>query len=148
MQVCKSLDDFIRDSDRPYWVLTLSNDEQIYQDDNRYGDGDIAWKRAKSYIESNQLKVNRVDIKFRSNSINVYDNSGDTFPVNTKGLFFVNSVFSEIGIDYEYSHTRKYYKFGLLVDDEIRYKCVRVPELLSEAEGVRHLCENDCIIYM
>ena len=75
--VATELDDYVSvyaDSN-PIWMVTLSNGEHVYQDDNRpnvYPES--AWRRLKIYCEENDLHITEMKIRNKGNVKSVESN--------------------------------------------------------------------------
>jgi hypothetical protein len=61
------IDQFVLDrmDSSPFWIATLSNGKEVYQDDNRYGDKDPAWLRVTDYCRRKNLFVKKLVFQFR-----------------------------------------------------------------------------------
>ena len=126
------MDDFILnefDYGRAVWVCTLSNGEVVYQDDNKYGYDDVAWKRLQKYCLDKSVHPIHMGIRFRSH----YEDCG----TSSIGFFFRRGI--KAGLDY----TNHYYIVGRIEQDKVYTKKFRVPKLLLEEEDVREL--KDCL---
>lgn len=139
MRVCKSYDEYIQDKDHPIWVLTLSNGESIYQDDGRYqitekdettGESvvvfsDDAFTRAKEYIESEQLSVTNIAIRFRSHCVQVHQNIDNH-------IMFTKVIGAHAFVEQEKMYVQEsnlYYTFGVYNGDKLVCKRYKVPEI-------------------
>lgn len=71
MIVCVNPNDpYLVEHDIARWAATLSNSEQVWQDDNRPGlDEPIAWLRLKAYIKKKNLRIVSIHLKFRSHIV-------------------------------------------------------------------------------
>lgn len=136
MSVCKAVDDFIRDKDKAYWIATLSNGEQIFEDDERPGLERVSWFRLKEYCQANNLSIVKIEIRFRSSSyLKVFDCD------NSDGVFFCRQVLGVSGLTNSDNVARSidYYLFGIVNGNSIEIsKCI-VPELLIEEHETREV---------
>ena len=114
------------------WVVELSDGTIIYQDDGKDLNLEYsAWIRLKQYLQENNLKINHIFVKFRSNVL-------DIIPKNKEGYFF------SIGIIGMMSSTQNvnFYLIGYIEDNKVNIKKIRVPELIVFDEEVRDI--SDC----
>lgn len=78
-------DDWIHEriEERSFWIVHLSNGEILYQDDERYEEPAIL--RLKEYVESNNLSIIKIFIRFRSHWELAYEGISD-------GIYFRRSI--------------------------------------------------------
>lgn len=121
------------------WVVTLNNDEVVYQDDGRPGEEiESAWIRLGEYCKENNLFIKDMHIRFRSNCIGLDS--------NCDGYYFIKSVRAYWGSD----RNLFFYIVGTLKDNKLFTRKYRVPELqFDDAEfrdpykaGVNLICKN------
>ncbi len=127
MLVAKEYDQFIEDKDEALWIVTLSNNEIIWQDDDRpYVGHHSAWIRLKEYCEHNNLYIVKIQLKFRSHSEFIFceDSEGYAFRKEAMGGFGVNI-------------THHFYWLGILKNGIVHMEKWRVPELIKEEEEDR-----------
>jgi hypothetical protein len=115
------------------WIIVhLSNNEIIYLKD--YSE----WTSLlKEYCENNNLCIDTIVLRYRSNSIEI-DTKG------TKGVYLVKSVLGQMGQSNKYTLTS-----GKLIDDYVEKSIWLIPELikhLEEQETIEH-CFKEAIIY-
>lgn len=134
------MDDFLReqeDNGQAHWVAQLSNGELIYQDDNRPGKyPESAWLRLKKYIEDNQLKIDNLWLRFRSNQVKC-------LPEKAEGYYFCKAAGGMLGS----TLTVHCYMLGYLTKDKIVVYSYKVPELMPFVEDIREPeTAKDCLI--
>ena len=102
MTVSKTIDEYVNQygDKNPIWVVTLSNDETIYQDDDRPGvEPGSAWIRLKSYCEENDLHITSMKIKNRSHVVEVdSDCDGYFFCKGAGGFMFGDATYLSFSI--------------------------------------------------
>ncbi len=127
------LDDFILDKDSTIWIATLNDDTVVYQDDGRYPDSPVAWKRLKQYCEQNKLFVKNMKIKFRSHT----EDAGSS----DEGFFFRYGCLSNPYLQ----KTFQEYVTGPIIDGKIHIKRWRIPEIITDSfdNEVREIIERD-----
>jgi hypothetical protein len=125
-QVCKEDDPFVRDSMR--WVVRLSNDEVVYEDDGRPGvEPASAWIRLGQYCREANLRVVQMWLQFRSSRIEVT-------PADAPGYYLAKSVFAVWGDGRSYES----YVVGTLREDGlVATTRWRTPELVPMEQGIR-----------
>lgn len=135
--ICKSIDEYLLDKDSAIYIVELSNNEVVYEDENRYGPDDKAWLRLQKYCTENKLSVNKVWIKFRSHKELVFENNSD-------GVFFRRKILGN-----PLDNNRHYYVFGLVNSSKatIHTWHWKVPEVIMEEEDDRDIkgCEEQII---
>lgn len=117
------------------WVVTLSNGEDVYQDDCRYGIENNSWLRLKKELNSSNLYITSLRFVFRSH-VESIDRDAD-------GYFFIKGFMgSIIG-----NHRTSLYIGGTLLNNVVTVKTFQVPELLLIEEEIRTIeaCE-ECLI--
>jgi hypothetical protein len=120
MQVCTKEDGYIYElfEFTTRWVVTLSNGERVFQDDNRPGiEQPSAWIRLGQYVQANKLSITDMKIQFRSTIIPVNDGPVD-------GFFFSKSVLGSPGMD----KTLDFYIAGTLKNGILTTKSYQIPE--------------------
>ena len=124
----KDFDSYINTyaDNNPLWIVTLSNDETIYQDDGRPNIKPAsAWVRLKKYCEINDLHITNMKLRNRSN---IEDVGSDC-----DGYFFCKGAGALI--------------VGTLTGEKLSVKRWRLPELISEETEERDPYElPECII--
>ncbi|MAF25438.1 hypothetical protein CL634_07680 [bacterium] len=120
MTVSKTIDQYVNQygDKNPIWVVTLSNDETIYQDDNRPGvKPESAWIRLKSYCQENGLHITSMKIKNRSHVVEVdSDCDGYFFCKGAGGFMFGDTTYLSFSI-------------GTLQDGELKVRRWSLPEI-------------------
>lgn len=123
--VCTIDDEYVRD--RMRWVVTLSNGQIVYEDDNRPGlEESSAWKRLKTYCNSHNLYIVEMWLQFRSNRVLIE-------PKNAAGYYLIKAA---IGI-WGDTETHHVYVAGALVNGKIQTNRWKVPELVLLEKGMR-----------
>ena len=64
--ICTVYDSYLQDIDRTVWVTVLSDGSNVYGDDYRYGENDIAYRRLAKYLKDTGLRIEKILLKFRS----------------------------------------------------------------------------------
>jgi len=133
--ICTKIDDYIEDRDCAIYIVELSNETIVYEDENRYGPDDKAWLRLKQYCKENNLNISKVWIQFRSHKELVVENTGD-------GIFFRRKILGN-----PFDNNRHYYVFGLVNANKIHTWHWKVPEVIMEEEDDRDIdgCEEQII---
>lgn len=127
MAVCNKEDDFILEKVR--WVVTLSNGERIYQDDNRPGEVEPkAWMRLRAYLKENNLSIVKFELQF-------CDHIEEAAPPNCDGYYFVQRV--EAMAFTESNSTIRSYVIGFLKDGVLKVIYWRVPEIIPTGSELR-----------
>ena len=117
--------------DKPIWIIELSNNETVYQDDGRHESEEYsAWIRIKKYIYDNDLQIKKMYLRFRSNII---------YPLeeNTDGYFFSNGIIGMMSS----SINVNFYILGNIKQDKVYIKKIKVPELIVFDEEERSLLD-------
>ncbi len=134
MGLCKSEDDFITEKLR--WVITLSNGETIYQDDDRPGEEQAkAWIRLRDYVKLNKVDIVDFKIQFCSHIEQAAN-------PNAEGYYFARKV-GAFAFSGEAENTMYYYVVGELRDGKIYTTQWSVPEILRVGSDVRDVVEDD-----
>src|SRR3990167_9988521 len=73
MIICTNPNDpFLLDKDTTIWIATLSDNTQIFQDDNRPELNEpSAWRRLKTYLGQEGLHIVGVHFRFRSHVVSL-----------------------------------------------------------------------------
>ena len=144
--LCFKEDSYIIDKDDPYWIITLSEGRQVYQDDDRPGEEiSSAWLRLREYLIDNpQVDIEEMVVKFRSNRIRI-ELSGD-------GLYLCKGIIAQIGVQTTVATqrpNRHYLIFGNVVDGKAHVKKCNLPELnITDEHEVREIEEDsECVIW-
>lgn len=130
-RVCLSIDDYINDRDRAFWYVKLSDGSIVYQDEDRYGQHDVAWIRLKNHCKKNKLNINEVFIKFRSHTEKILTNDGE-------GIFFRNKALA--GFSYP---THLYFLFGVVKNGIIKVDHWMTPEIIYDETDERVIEGNE-----
>ena len=126
--VATELDEYVSvyaDSN-PIWMVTLSNGEVVYQDDNRpdvYPES--AWKRLKNYCKENDLHITEMKIRNKGNVKSVESNCDGYFFSKGAGAFLFGD------------ETLHSFIIGTLKDNILHVRKWRLPELISEQNEQR-----------
>ena len=123
--------------DKPVWVATLSNGEEVYQDDGAHPDQEnSAWIRLSNYCKQNELDIDVLKARFKSHEIEVGR--------NTEGFYFCKAIMGSMGS----SVCTHYYILGVIDKDVVNKTKWIVPEFISEEEYTDPLleCNMDCLI--
>ncbi|MAZ56610.1 hypothetical protein CL653_02365 [bacterium] len=123
--------------DKPVWVATLSNGEEIYQDDGAYPEEErSAWIRLANYCKQNKLGIDVLKARFKSHEIEVGR--------NVDGFYFCKAIMGSMGS----SVCTHYYILGAVKKDVVTKTKWVVPEFISEEEYTDPLseCNTDCLI--
>ena len=84
--LCRESDDFL--DEKTIWIANLSNDETIYQDDERVGrQPHSAWLRLKAYLKESDLKIKSFAFKFRSHHVQL--------PRPQDGCYFTKAILGQ-----------------------------------------------------
>jgi hypothetical protein len=128
MSVCLDDDDFTHETCR--WVVKLSNQQIVYQDDYRPGVVEWnAWKRLGQYTQQNNLYIIKMYLQFWTHICPVE-------PDNSDGYFFRHAA---VGING--SWFKNYYIIGTLNNGILKTNKWAVPELIPEPEIIRDMKE-------
>jgi hypothetical protein len=136
MGLCKNPhDEFI--SEKLRWIVTLSNGEKIYQDDDRPGEDEPkTWIRLKEYIKENNLSITNFDLQFITHV-------EEAAPPNKLGYYFVQAV-DAVAFSGRVDGTRKYYIIGYLDQDGlVKTKRWMIPEIIQVSGDIREVLEDD-----
>ena len=138
VRLSKEYDSYINvyADNNPIWIVTLSNDETIYQDDGRAGvQPQSAWSRLKIYCEKNDLYIQNLKVKNRSHLEDVGSNHDGYFFCKGAGGFLFDG------------HTLHTFVIGVLEGEKLRTKTWRLPELIPDSFQDRDPYESPkCII--
>src|SRR5688572_3270325 len=133
MGLCKAEDDYIREKLR--WIVTLSNGENIYQDDDRPGEDEPkTWLRLKQYLIDNSLKIVGFKIQFCSHI-------EQAAPENATGYYFAKKI-GAYGFGGQ-NIMNNYYVVGYLDNDRIYTTDWMVPEIIPIAKDSREIKPDD-----
>lgn len=124
-------EDQIRDEDKPYWKVTLSDGNQYIQHDIL--SGRVAWLDLKEYCETNGVCVRDMYIVFRCHTEHVYSSVG------SDGVFFRKMSLGSFGD----RRTAQFYLIGSVSNGRISVDHWRVPELLKEDFDTREANEHE-----
>ncbi len=103
------------------WCATLSNGDNIIEDDNRPGVIPVStWTRLQTYCNKNGLYITNMKIKFRSNERGL--------PIGKDGVFFCKSVLGGVSGKNVFSYLTGTVEGGIL--KVVKW---RVPDLESVA---------------
>jgi len=135
--VSLEIDQFILDrmDSSPFWVATLSNGKEVYQDDGRYGDRDPAWLRLSAYCEENNLWVTKLVFQFRC----------------TRKEFFGDNFYFTLGAGANWSAgvtgaTDNFYILGQIHGDSLKKDWWKTPEMTlfkTEYEPLEEVLKGD-----
>jgi len=124
--------------EQPVWVATLSNNEEIYQDDGAHEDLEpSAWIRLKEYCKELDLHLTNLQLRFKSHVVG-------TEP-SAEGYFFCKAILGSLFA----SSCTHYYVAGHMDENNIIHKTkFVVPELIEEGKEELLLkdCTEDCVI--
>tara|TARA_R110000765_G_scaffold93225_7_gene175808 strand:- start:21742 stop:22275 length:534 start_codon:yes stop_codon:yes gene_type:complete len=138
LYVCKEYDDYLGKfaEKNAIWYVTLSNGETVYQDDGRPNvEPSSAWVRLKDYCGENNVYIEEMFLKYRSNVIKTAS--------NVKGYYFCKSVSGLLFSD----ETRHSYVVGSVDGDKVSISSWKTPELTPEFSEIRPRPDSDeCII--
>ena len=130
--VSKEIDQYVNQygDQNPIWMVTLSNDETIYQDDDRPGvEPGSAWIRLKSYCEANDLHIISMKIKNRSHVVEVDSGcDGYFFCKGAGGFMFGDATYLSFSI-------------GTLQDGELKVRRWSLPEIEPSTIEIRDASE-------
>lgn len=131
IRISTSIDDYILDRDKSIWYVKLSDNSFVYQDEDRYGEHDVAWVRLRNYCKKNKLNISEVFIRFRSHTEKIITNDGE-------GIFFRNKVLAGFA-----SPTKSYFVFGVVKDGMIKVDHWIIPEIIFEESDERTVEGNE-----
>lgn len=123
MEVSTTYNEYIENKyeRQAHWYVTLSNGQTVYQDDeNPIYNEHSAWLRLKKYVESNNLAITSMFVKFRSHVVCVFNNTD-----NVDGVFFRHSALGSWGNP----KTTLFYVIGVVKNSELRVWKYQVPEI-------------------
>ena len=137
-EVCKEWDEYLSGyaANRPIWIVKLSNNETVYQDDGRPGvKTPSAWLRLKSYCEKHNLRITEMHIHYRSHIEHIgSDFDGYYFCKGAGGFLFSDITVSSFVI-------------GTLSGDVLNVSHWKLPELIVMQTETRNRNENEeCLI--
>ena len=120
--------------DKTCWVAELSNGESIYQDDKNQTS---TWKELKKYVIENNLLINKIYVRFRSNIIYPLDENSD-------GYFFSVGIIAMMTS----SKNINFYLLGSIKNNNVRIIKIKVPELIIFEEEDRSIldCKDEQLI--
>jgi hypothetical protein len=118
--ICTKIDDYINSKilGETIWIVKLTNNLEVYQDDNRPGLEPSAWLRLKEYCETNNVKIANFTLRFRSHYENIVPNK--------TGYIFCKGCIALLGNESSYN----LYKVGYIENNSIIMEKWRVPELV------------------
>jgi len=120
-KVYKSLD---TENKRKVWIVVwLDNGENLFLQEHSQ------WLKLKNYVESKNLKILKVGLRYRSHQI-------ETETTEAEAVYIVRSIFGQVG-----SETRQTYTIGQLKDGVV-YKTVWFAPELIEQESYEDTLEN------
>lgn len=138
MTVSKSLDQYVNQygDSNPAWVVELSNGETIYQDDERPGlEPSSAWKRLGEYCKNNDLHIQNMKIKNRSNAHEIGAGHDGYFFCKSAGAFMFGD---------ETIHS---FIVGTLNDGKLRVRKWAMPDMSPDRFEERDPFANpECLI--
>lgn len=105
------------------WIAELNNNIVAYDDTGRVNN---AWLELKKYCEENNVKINKLSLKFRSHVENIP--VGESYYVIRSVLAFFKS---------EVVHN--YFNVGVLNNNELINFKYKIPELLLHSKEVRNI---------
>ncbi len=131
-QICTSYDSYLQDQDKAVWIAELSDGTQVFCDDGRYGEKDIAWARLRKYLKNSGLRIAKLLIKFRSHTELVAERNEDTV-----GFYFGRAVSAWVG-----QPTINYMVVGVVQKSEqgelAHTTKWRVPEIIEDEKDTRN----------
>lgn len=134
---CKEIDSWLQEKYEfePYWSVTLSNSENVWQDDDRDGSDPVsAWQRLQLYCQ-NDIYITQMCLHFRKKTIQV--------GLNCDGFFFVKSARGYLLSD----TTHYFYLAGVIYKNQVHLKKYQCPDLVEVAEEIRSIEESStCLI--
>ena len=139
--ICVSEDAFLED--KAIWVADLSNGIKVYQDDRRPNvTEEVAWKRLRLYCVENNVKIESLRLKFRSNIVTI----GEKQDLN-EGYYFSYGVTKKIDEKFPIN----YYILGYCKKGSLHCKWYKIPELIETSSKNRKISEEDiqnqCFIF-
>ena len=129
--ICKKYDKEYFE-DKTCWAVELSNGETVYQNDGFDQDIEFsAWIRLKDYLHENNLKIEKMYVRFRSNIF---------YPLED----YCEGYFFSMGIIGMMSSTENinFYILGSIKKNVVNIKKIKVPELIIFDEEERNI--SDC----
>lgn len=134
MGFCRQEDDYIAEKIR--WVITLSNGETIYQDDDRPGEKEPkTWLRLKEYVNKKNLDITSFKIQFCSHI-------EEAAPPYADGYYFTQKV-DAVAFGGMFNRTYNYYIVGHLLNDKIHTTHWMIPEIIKTGHDIREPEKND-----
>jgi hypothetical protein len=125
--LCLKRDEFIWD--KPVWVVTLEDDTEIWQDDERPGAREpSAWIRLRKYVNVMGIRIKKFQLRFRSNII--------TLPA-AKLYYYTRGILGSTGSD----TCTHYACIGYTNTDKVDVTWYRVPELSPEKTVTKSIYE-------
>lgn len=134
MKVCREEDQFTieQKTSQARWVVTLSDEGIVIQDDNRPETPEPAWLRLQDFCKENDLYITGMYLQFRSHI--------EYMPQNADGYYFMRGFTGSSG-----GMQQNTYNVGIRHGDSVHVTYWRVPELLHLFEStVRtvEMCEE------
>lgn len=136
--ICKNYDKEYFE-DKTCWVVELSNGESIYQNDGFDESIEFsAWIRLKEYLCKNNLKIDKMYVRFRSNIF---------YPLED----YCDGYFFSMGIIGMMSSTENvnFYILGSIKNSIVNIKKIKVPELIvfdQEERDISNCTEQQIIL--
>jgi len=138
MSISTSIDGYINQyaDSNPIWIVTLSDGETVYQDDDRPGvEPHSAWERLGTHCKENNLYITGMKIKNRSH-VEVVGEGGD-------GYYFCKSAGKFMFGD----RTNHSFIAGILENGELRVRHWSLPEIVPDQFEIRDPAEAGvCLI--
>ena len=131
-KVCTHYDGFLQEVDRAIWYVELNDGSNVYGDDYRYGENDIAFRRLKNYLKNNNLKINKIFVKFRSHVELAQERNDETI-----GWYFGRGVGCWVGQPTQH----KIITGQVQSDGTVRCKIWQIPEVILSEEDSRKSCD-------
>jgi hypothetical protein len=130
--LCTEQDAFLED--KAIWVATLSNGMTCYQDDHRPGlDEPIAWKRLRSCCQQENISIDFLRIKFRSNVVPITPKKN-----SPHHYYFSYGITKEVVSEFH----QEYYVCGFCLDNSLHYSWYKIPELIKQKSNTVDIPEN------
>jgi len=120
------------DEKRKIWVvITTSDEKEIYLRD--YND----WYDFQEYVDENNVTIDKIGLRFRSNSITVDTPECD-------GVYLIRSVKGQFG-----GKTKQCFTIGKIKDCSVKKTMILTPELIEEQsyEDKIDTCFEEAIVY-